>query len=210
MENEKELDINYDKCWHRLNIDTSNALNPNFSKEKLLEESPSKNDSGIMWCFTDASMYSVLNEEWVKHLNSQGIRLTELVIFYRKANYIHPQAHIDLSVTQTHVLYGLNFVISEPDDDSFMTWYDVENSTGTFETTNIGTKYTFWKMEDVQDKEFDRLSIGKQLTLVRTDKAHNVITGNTPRWAISLRNASFQDNSTWKDVVDYYAKHIQK
>jgi len=196
--------IDYTQPWHVLDIDTSNALNPKFDAEKFRLESAYADKPLGIWCYRDNDMLQFLNSEWLEYMDRRGMTIGSFLMFYREPHFIYPEAHVDINWQNSlpHI-FALNWVFS-PDDDSFMTWYDVPNESGTDATTSADTKYRFWKLNDVKDKEFARHTIGNKLTMVRTGIAHNIIVNKQPRWLISLRFKNSPEITDWKSAVDYY------
>jgi hypothetical protein len=198
--------IDYNKPWHELKVDLTNAMNPHFDAEKFRIDTGKGSDPVAMWSLKGKEMLQLLNEEWLDYLSSIGIPVDSLLIFYRDPHLVYPSAHVDiLWHTDSPNIFALNWVFS-PNDDSVMTWYDVPYETGISELTPVNTKYVYWNLEDIQDKEFARHTIGDKLTIVRTGIAHNVITNDQPRWVISLRskvigNPNYHD---WNSAVDYF------
>ena len=154
----------------------------------------------------------VINKKWLDYLGNCGIDVSSCLTFYRDSYLVYPEAHVDLHYSnELPNIFALNWVFS-PNDDSYMTWYNVPNETGILKSTPADTKYRYWKLEDVNDKEIARHTIGNKLTMVRTGIAHNVIVNKQPRWLVSLRFKSKVDNPNycdWKSAVDYYAKTLK-
>lgn len=203
--------IDYNKPWHVLNVDMSNAMNPLFNAEKFREESTQANNSVAIWSFRGEEMLKFLNKSWLESLASIGIPVDSFMMFYRDPHLEYPEAHVDLLWhSDLPNIFAINWVFS-PRDDSYMTWYDVPYETGTLELTPVNTKYVYWKLDDVRDKEFARHTIGNQLTMVRTGIAHNVITNTQPRWVISLRSKVVGNPNyhNWNSAVDYYADTLK-
>lgn len=196
--------IDYKQPWHVLDIDTSNALNLDFDAETFRAKSAYAHDPAGIWSFKGDSMQEFINKDWVNQLNKQGIPVDSMMIFYRDAYLVYPEAHIDLyQHNDLPNVFALNWVFS-PDDDSFMTWYDVTADSGTMSATSANTKYCYWKLKDIADKEFARHTIGNALTMVNTGIAHNVIVNRQPRWVISLRVKSDFAIHNWETAVDYF------
>jgi hypothetical protein len=201
--------IEYTQPWQVLDVDVSNALNPNFNAEQFRAQSDQANCPFAQWYFRDNDMLEFLNKDWLEYVNRLGIPVSSFMMLYRDPYYVHPGAHVDLFwSTHQPSIYSINWVIS-PDDDSFMTWYDVPFDTGTFIHSDTDIKYQSWPLEDVDDKEFARYTIGNKLTLLSTALPHNIIVNKQPRWVISLRFPSSHyvtNNITdWQSAVDYYA-----
>jgi hypothetical protein len=204
--------IDYNKPWHVLKVDMANALHSEFDAEKFRAESDQANKSIGIWSLRKDEMVKVVNEQWLNYLASCGIEASSCLIFYRDAYLVYPEAHVDLRYGDERPnIFALNWVFS-PNDDSYMTWYNVPNETGTLHVTPADTKYRYWKLEEVKHKEITRHTIGNKLTMVRTGIAHNVIVNKQPRWLISLRFKSGIDNPNyhdWKSAVDYYAQTLK-
>lgn len=196
--------IDYKQPWHVLSIDTSNALNPDFDAEQFRLQSPYANESGGIWSFRGNDMLQFLNRDWLQMLNQLGLDVNSFLMFYREPYLIYPEAHIDLyRHNNLPNIFALNWVFS-PDDDSFMTWYDVDISSGTMSKTLSDTRYCYWNLSEINDKEFARHTIGNTLTMVNTGIPHNIIVNTQPRWVISLRFKNDDAIQTWRDAVDYF------
>lgn len=201
----------YHRPWHVLNIDTSWSINNNFDFDKLQSTSDQSDQPVAMWYFKDSAMQKVLDAEWINYMASINLSIDYCLIFYRQPFYLCPTAHIDLHYnTQTPNVYGLNWVFS-PDDDSYMTWYNAPIETGILGETPAKTKYVYWNMDEIKNKEISRRTLGNHLTLVRTDIAHNVLVNQQTRWSMSLRFIGEVEKNlhTWQDAVDYYHKYFE-
>ena len=187
-----------------LNVDTSNALNPDFDAEKFRSESTQADNPAAIWSRRGDEMFQFLNKDWLEHLKSIGIAVSSFLMFYRNAHYVHPEVHVDTFWhNKLPNVYGINWVFS-PNDDSFMTWYDLPFETGIQDVTITNTTYRYWHLDDVKDKEIARYTIGNKLTLVRTGIPHNIIVNKQPRWLISLRFKTTLETTDWNSTVDYY------
>lgn len=194
----------YNKLYHVLNIDVSNAIRKDFSFDKFLAESKFAGKPAGVW-FILNNLGDYFDPDWLTYMESLDLQLGSCLIFYREPHYIHPEAHIDIfEETKKPAIYALNFVV-DPDDDSEMVWYDVPPESGQYARTIADTPYVFWPMSEVENKVLDKCNIKRQLTLVSVGQAHNIIVRNKARWSFSIR---FRRNSksitNWKEAVDYF------
>lgn len=196
--------IDYSRPWQIIDVDTRDALNPNFDAEKFRAESEFADRPAGIWSVRGDQMLDFINADWLALLETRGIPVGSFLMFYRQPFLVYPEAHVDLfwHNSEPHI-FALNWIFS-PNDDSYMTWYDVANETGTISITSAETKYSYWKMEDVAHKEFARHTIGDKLTMVRTGIAHNIIVNEQPRWCMSLRFKSNQSIHDWQSAVDHF------
>lgn len=208
--------FDYKKPWHVLDVDTTNALNPSFDRDLFLKQSDQFGNSFVIWKLHGDRILDVLDRQWLDHLKTKNIEVGAIMIFYRDAHLVYPEAHIDITHTdsRTHV-FAINWVIS-PNDDSYMTWYDVpvpgpeQIEIDEIKLTPTNDRYYTWNVEDIQDKELARHCIGNKLTLVRTDIPHNVVVNGQPRWAISIRCKTIDVDKyrSWESTVDYFNKTL--
>jgi hypothetical protein len=200
------------KPWFKLSLHTQNCINTDFNFDFLLRERKQNDKLSpiYLWNYHGDNIFKVLNKDWVIYLKNNGLDIDLLTIFYRDANYQHPVAHTDTAkdprlISKISLPLVINFVTNN-DDDSEMSWYQLPNETGT--VSNEGNTYaawTWWPMEITT--LIDKVNIGKDLTLVRVDLPHNVIMGNNPRWVISMRTKNSVNG--WSEAVDY-VKHLIK
>jgi hypothetical protein len=207
--------IDYNRLWHVLDIDISNALRANFDFDKLLSESEFANNQCALWNFKGCELTELFDHQWLTYFNSLGFDIQNVLLFYRTPKYVHPIVHIDYVGTSNPVpaFYALNFVASL-NDDSEMVWYNNSLVTGSAGTdaryNNPQNRFEYWPKEQLADEEIDRRCIGQQLTLVSTGNVHDVTMGNQPRWAVSIRLVpNFQINS-WQDAVNFFLPFIKK
>ena len=196
--------IDYNQPWQVMGIDISNALKPEINAEKFRAESTQANNPAAIWSYQGNEMTQFLIKDWLEYLRNLGIDVGSFLMFYRDAHYVHPEVHVDTFWhNQLPNVFGLNWVFS-PNDDSFMTWYDLPFETGIQDVTITNTTYRYWHLDEVKDKEITRHTIGNKLTLIRTGIPHNIIVNEQPRWLISLRFKSISEITDWKSAVDYY------
>lgn len=199
--------INYTVPWHRLSCTTDNAISDNFNSAEFLKKSKFAGHPAGIWSLKDNDMTQILNKTWLEYISDTLMPVDSCLMCYRQAQFVYPQAHTDLYQTEKPTIFGINLAVNS-NDDSQMVWYDVPNETGTLAVTPADTKYLHWPVTEIEHKELDRLTIGNQLTLVRTGIAHNVIVNQQDRWSISLRFKAIPDISSWPAVVDYFSKYL--
>lgn len=205
--------INYDRPWHVLDIDVSNAVKLNFNR--FLSQSEYANKPGALWNFKDDNLTDLFNQQWLNYFSSLGFNIRNVLLFYQSSGYMHPVAHIDYVGMQnpTPAIYALNFVAS-PNDDSKMVWYNQPDRPGVRGTDanfeNPQNHYEFWPIESLVGKEIAHRRIGNQLTLVSTGQIHNIIVGKQPRWAVSIRLTPNYQIQTWRDAVTCFSPFIKE
>lgn len=185
-------------CWYKLNIDCSNALNPDWKFPDVTEK-----EFGV-WSETANNLFDT---EWLKKMHENGIFVADALIFYRAPGHNTYNAHIDIHKEHPRKIstFGLNMVFEG--EDSTMTWYRLPDLKGRPPTRGpAGTIYYNWPIDQLE--EIDRHTLGPELTLVRVGVPHTVIMGDKPRWCISAR-AALIEQMYWKDVVKYmYSKDL--
>ena len=213
----------YDKPWHVIDLDISNAFVDSFSREKLLEDVRAADDTPMyIWAFKGQELNNLFKTEWLNYMYDKvGYPLFSAFLFYRAANYNCPTVHCDI-MTRDGKQYpsncALNWVLDDP-DNSAMTWYDLPLDSGNVPMAGdhppvVQEKYTVykgWKQSDVTDKLIAKRALGKNLTLVRTGIPHNIEVGNSPRWSITVRfNRDYErDIQTWEQTVDHFSRWIK-
>ncbi len=196
------------KPYYRTSIDASNALRSDFDQEAFLRSTDRAHDPVSIWAFRDSEIYDVFNREWIHRVEEAvGMEVSFALLFYRVPFLEFEEVHIDQDPDRDNIrsVYSLNFVNDDLDDSS-MLWYDIPIETGDCKYTPAMTPYVSWATEDVRHLEYDRYTLGKQVTLVNVGQPHNVITGNRYRWCYCLR---FKDDKifSWDQAVDYFS-HI--
>lgn len=205
------MSLDYKIPYHRLRIDISGALQKDFDPEQLRRLTRDLSQPVSIWLMQAHKIKNYLDPGWLQYMADIGLPIQAFLLFYRQPNLEYPEVHTDLAWSNSKENpskwrdrgVGLNWVLSST-DDSVMTWYDVPNHTGKLSTTECNSAYCFWPLDEVRHKEFARVSIGDQLTLVRTGIPHNIITHSRPRWSISLRLANPSQFDCWEDTVDYF------
>ena len=207
--------IDYNRPWHVLDIDISNAVRTDLDFDQLLEKSGAVDKSIFLWNFTDESLTELFDPQWLVYIKSLGFEIRNTLLFYRAPDYIHPLAHIDYVGTANPVpaVYALNFVI-DTEDDSSMVWFRHNKKSGMMKTdadfSNPQNHYEFWPMDQLVGCEIDRRCIGRQLTLISTGTAHNIIMGKKPRWAVSIRLVRNNQINNWADAVNCFSPWIKQ
>ena len=197
--------IDVSRPWHELKIDTTDALLPGLSLDKMHQES--LHASNPINVFFIENTDTIFNKSWIQYLESLGLFISACVLFYRDPQYQQPDAHVDLLHTGGICYYGCNFT-TDPDDDAQMVWFDVLPESGIYEETiNAGTPYLHWPIEQIQHQEIARKRIGTQLTLINTSIPHNIIMGDRPRWGISVR--FFNPAESWEQAVEIFKNYIK-
>ena len=175
-------------CFYRLNIDTTDSLNPEW-----VMPTPT-GDYGI-W---QPKAKKIFKESWLEYVESIGLRLDHVLLFYRGPLCTSKEAHVDThSKDLKSVNFGINWVIGG--EGSLMHWFKRPAGTGTLKEPDTTAPYLTWQFKDLQFIESCR--IGKQPTLVKTCNPHSITMGRQPRWAISART-HIDEDILWDDVVE--------
>tara|TARA_B110000503_G_scaffold121966_1_gene186065 strand:+ start:3127 stop:3780 length:654 start_codon:yes stop_codon:yes gene_type:complete len=215
------------KSYYKTDISTKNALK--FDLVATILQNPQQPtiscrtemwmpEAGGVWYFDSQEMF---NKNWLAYANKEvGLDITEVLVFYRKAGYQHPSAHIDSALVGTSlqpVCAGYNWVL-EHDPTAEMVWYEpwwnaddrlqaeaavegkIAHPTFKAELVNSGTMYyQETPVEYLTERERHSLS-SDYLTICRTNIPHNVQAGAKDRWCMSLRTYPMLLN-TWADYI---------
>jgi hypothetical protein len=181
-------------CWHKLRLrNTQNAIREDWVFPTVT------GDYGI-WKILATDM---LTPEWINYLQTIGINIESLMLFYRGQNIKNNDAHVDISMPYTptikYVAGGLNFVLQG--NGSSMIWYETPKEYKELQFTKANTPYLSWLISDLV--ETDRAEIGNELVLVRTNVPHSIIMGNEPRWCISVRPIN-AGSISWEYLVNHF------
>ena len=176
-------------CFYSIKANIENALNPAFVFPTITEPKFQN------WMYSPSK---VLSPEWIEYTQSLGLNWVAAVVFWKSANLINENAHIDLFTDVTKVCqYGINLAIGGK--DSIMLWYKLPEGNYPIKyTPNAKSPYANWPLSMLT--EVERSHIGNKLTLVRIGIPHAVNTGDEERWCISLRLANMT-TSTWDEIV---------
>lgn len=201
-----------DKPWYRLNIITENAIRNDFDfNEKFL-----LNRDFDLWRFGyfdgSTAHQSIFNKDWIEYFESLGFIITQGELFRRLPNTVNrDRAHVDIISNESpkKICFALNWIINDVIDEGEMIWYEVPpmdqmKYDQVKMEDEVGQTYGYWPKELYIDKEIDRVIIGKQATLVRTDLLHNVEASKSVRACISLRSfvPGLNSFSTWDEAID--------
>jgi hypothetical protein len=191
--------MNMNNSWYEINIDISNALDPNFKWP-----TPVKNPDRECWGYTPSS---ILTKEWIEYTNSLGLECGFVQLFWKRSNLVQDSAHLDVYDGDESKAwpFALNWTV-RGGEGSIMLWYHLPENNFSVKYSSANTPYADWKLSELT--ECDRHNVGKKLTLVRTGIPHDVNTGTQERWCISarLKNAS---NISWDQIVsNFRAKNL--
>lgn len=217
------------KSWYKLNIDTKGALKidvPKFCHSNTDRSDIYLPGNGGIWTFGKDEIF---NQAWVDYVQNTVpyIEITGALVFWRAPGYQHPAAHIDVapksspsvrdieyedngfhatnsseSMDQNDfypVVSAYNFTL-DCEDDSAMTWYEPKQAVDTeLKKFTNAVHYDDVPLEKLN--EVERVTVGSSnLTMVRTNRLHNVHMGQRERWAISAR--AVMGWSSWEQAVD--------
>jgi hypothetical protein len=155
----------------------------------------SKYNRGL-WYYNDVT--SMLDSEWLLRTKQMGLEFNSALIFYKPAEYIIENAHIDVIKRDPpeKVVCAFNWTIGG--NGSEMIWYN--DPTNTLEITWLpgGIPVANYSLSELH--EINRTRISNCLTMVRTDIPHAIQCSNDPRWCISLR-PKHGFYSTWESAT---------
>lgn len=180
-----------EKCWYRLNVDTTNAIKPDWKFPN-----PQFNVYGVwqLWA------HEVFRPEWLEYTASLGLHFGSLMLFYRDPWMSTKGAHIDIAETDPKLkigTYGLNWILGGAGSE--MIWYNMPKGDIKIQYTPANTAYTYWPLDQLQ--EIDRCAIGLQPVLVKVGTPHSIKMGAEPRWCISAR-PRLRANMEWDEAVE--------
>jgi hypothetical protein len=199
--------MDYDKPWHVLDIDISNAVRSDFDFENFRSTSEHAGKPVGIWFLGNSDLGTVFNSDWIDYMHQQGIKVNTALLFYRDPWYIHPEAHIDMYYRGGVCLGAINWTL-DPNDDSEMTWYHMPEAAPADAVTPADTKYQSWPLSEIEPYQFSSRTIGTTPTLVHTGIPHNVIVRGRPRWVVSVRYAD-QHLGNWRNTVDFFQPWIK-
>jgi len=160
----------------------------------------------------DSTHISVLDrQDYNKLLKQEFIDKIErispisiIMIFNKVVNeygYIHSDVNIEYHDELS--LFGLNIVIDPSiNRKSIMQWYSLKKGVSEKSVSLTEAKTTFIKYSPAEIVLEDKCAIDKFVTLVRTNVPHQVIAGDKPRMAITIRFS--KQWTDWGSVVDEF------
>lgn len=204
------------KCWYKLNIDVSNAINTNFNFREFVTDLDK--DKWLVFDRSQEHFKNFLNKEWIVYIEQFGIKITSGGFFYKPSNYdpiLEKTIHVDPGKQISAINWTLDPGIingninKDFEDSGVMTWFHTEEyPKKVFRRDNNIIKSYFEINVNAPDlKQIDSLKLGKDVYLVRVNAPHAVPTDEkSPRLVISIR---FDETSmtNWEDVVDYFTNN---
>ena len=178
------------QCYHRLNIDISNAIRPDWKFPTL------KN-----WASFSHHPSDIFNPTWLKHMTAIGLPPDNCLIFYTPPGVQAPFSHTDRNpVNGGSCIAGFNFVVG--DDPLDMVWFNQSALESQRRVLYTGTGVPYETFPVDFNYEIDRCRIGNTLTLVRTDIPHWIgadTLSTVGRWSVSYRTT--RTWSSWEDCL---------
>jgi len=185
----------------RLNFDVTNAFQKSFDYKKLLARARTETFT-IPRVFFEKT--DILSESFLKTF--EKFEPASILFFYRKPNYQHFGAHIDLNnkTNKNDSVYAINWLLE--DDESEMIWYKLPpNWEEGLKHTEIGSAYAEWDIKNLTEHG-KRCNIKNICTLVRVDIPHNVYMGAKERLSVSVRfNRKFEN---WDQCCNYFSNYF--
>lgn len=132
---------------------------------------------------------SNVNLEFIDLLDSIGLKITFVPIFYTKPYQLTP-IHSD-GLHQDSGFVKLNFVYNE--EDSIMVWYKPK-ILKTLSMLTVATKKPFIQYSIKEVDEIHRQSL-HGCSLVQVNEPHNVLVFSKPRYSLSLTPMRKEDSS---------------
>lgn len=176
-------------------------------------------NAGGVWHFQKQEIF---NDAWVEQFEATtNLWVTGAFVFWRKADYQHPGAHID-TYPRDGVLESIpasfNWVL---DRDPFchMTWYKpwwdaddpleceraaqglIPHPSAPLSQADYGTM-SYQETDPDLLEEIERISLGtERVTMCRTNIPHTVWMSDRDRWCVSLRFGYEHAPKLWQDLV---------
>ena len=183
-------------CWYKLNVrSTTHSLSPDWRFPEI------SGNYGI-WSL-DGQIEKMFTQEWLEYMNGVGLNPEHIMMFYRGIGERSGGAHVDILPPGKPPLEfttgALNFVLRG--EGSEMIWYETPKEPREVSFTSANTPYITWPIKEL--KEADRVHIGLELMVVRTNVPHTIdmTKAKAPRWCISIR--LFQNHKfTWQETID--------
>jgi hypothetical protein len=189
------------KPWFKTNIDVTNALVKNFNTDQYLKQVP-PGQSFHLCRFTVNNLENIVQKSWVNYMNTLGITVSGVQLFYTKSYAVSGKAHVD-NTPNTPASAAFNWCIGP--DSADMVWYALPDYIPEVSKTPADTTYTAWPLQELTFQSRQR--IGNTCTMVRIDIPHHIFIGGDDRWCISVRTKNKFDQ--WADIVNTY-EHIIK
>lgn len=215
--------------WIETNFSVANAFHTD-PKDFFLnhpEFLQMQSEGGAVWQLEN-SLNFVLKEDFVKKLNRYfDIEINGLLVFYRKARYQHPGAHIDVDPqggAMLPVSTSFNWVLEE--DINPMVWYkpwwdpeDIEQAklaakgqipySGLASSSPEAGEMEYQETPcDMLERDSEHCLSHERITICRTNIPHNVdMISDKERWCITVRSWGDQD-PIWSRVYEKYC-HMQ-
>jgi len=195
---------------HKLNISTTNAVNPNFNLHQFLTEenfNPLQRREG--WPIPKNKVNQLLNQEWIDNMKRIGLEFSQLIVFYNTPNYTTDFAHIDSNKDRTPALFALNWTLQK-NDTSTMHWYKTP-TTKAIPGKNA-TNLLYFEYPKTELSEIEKGTISSEyLSLVNTSIPHDITTFDTERLVFTIRfyRGYFDFDLTWDNVVEHFRQYMQ-
>lgn len=183
------------KCYYRINIDTTNALKQDLIKDRFGKYS--------VETFTE-NVRDLFNKEWMEQLEENVGEIRTVLIFSRPPFYSTDLAHVDLTSILTPVWFSLNWTLTGK--SSFMVWHEPPENhleIKNVRTTMSNNLFLRWPADSLPI--IDRVEVTDQMVLVRTDIPHSITVDSEPRISIAVRpTASGKVGYSWEKAVEFY------
>jgi hypothetical protein len=202
--------------YYKLNIDVKDAIKPDFDLSAFGIE------KDWVWPFFDNDIKDIFNPQWIQYMSDMGLNIREGTIFYKIPNLpATSHIHIDSIPKNPWKLcyYGINWLmdlqhvspkfaktstIDNNEDDSTMLWYHQSDQPIRKLTIKQDGHDRIVNYFSAEYKSIShRLSVGKDVYMVRTSTPHTVETKTSNRLAMSLRNVFDDDyDLDWDTMVE--------
>lgn len=190
---------------YELNVSTKDALKVNLAElveQYDLDQWNGTNDKVIPFQVWQKQNNDIFDRDWLDELSwsiytHTNFRLAEWsMIFHRTAGPPFRHAHVDVAPYSPPMafVFGLNFTVKE--DDAEMIWYE--------DSYDINDVQSYINVPTDTLKEIDRFHVGaSSLSLINTNRFHDVDNKGKERWCISMRTKT-EEIVSWNDVVDRF------
>lgn len=144
---------------------------------------------------------SNFSQEYVEWVKSLGLNLYRADMLYSEPNHEYP---IHKDIIQLDDFAKINFVYGGKDTQ--MNWFSVNREK--IHAPNIVDTYTELYTKDQVDVIYSTEL--QDANLVQAGVAHNVVSGNEPRWCISTVYVLNKKFLTWPDAIELFKPFMIK
>lgn len=180
-------------CWYHLNLNVDNAIREDWTLPVT-----NANIHG-MWQLMPENIF---RKEWLEYIETLGLTLDDVMLFYRPAGLSSLGAHVDIAKADPLELstYAVNWIIGGKDSE--MIWYEMPAGDLEIRYTEANTPFSIWNCDSLV--KVDSCEIREKPTLVRVDIPHSITVRQDSRWCISARPTFTDKVFDWNKTVNRF------